>query len=55
MGDKNFNERDDDWWWNDDEYPFAEGLYLKDYTNQPDFYKENRSADEVPSSSSSCN
>ena len=40
VGDKNFNEKDDDWWWDDDEYPFAEGLYLKGYTNQPDFYKK---------------
>lgn len=39
VGDEHFDDRDEDWW-NDDEYPYAAGLYICGYTNQPDFFKK---------------
>eukprot|EP00435_Cladocopium_sp_Y103_P023294 s1982_g5.t1 len=40
VGDKNFDENDDRSWWSDYEYPYAAGLYICGYTNQPDFFKK---------------
>ena len=40
VGNTNFEESEDAWWWTDDEYPYAAGMYLSGYTNQPDFFKK---------------